>query len=189
MTHSNWQQYKEYKWFQFIMSIVPWVQALSIMTNWGPETDKNRLWIEMAVGALGGGATITTLLSKSHRPNSGQALIAASLIATVDASQMSLAISACYLFRAIGQVIGVAIAAAIQQSVLLSSLMERLGDQPDLVRRIIQEPASVIPKLDGVTQMAARLAYLSSIQGVFAFVVASGAMLTAVCLAIRAHPL
>jgi hypothetical protein len=36
------------------------------MTFWGPETGMNRLWIEMAVGALGGGITITTLLSEWH---------------------------------------------------------------------------------------------------------------------------
>lgn len=47
------------------MSLIPWLQAISIMTNWGPETSIHRLWIEMAIGALGGGATITTLLSET----------------------------------------------------------------------------------------------------------------------------
>ena len=58
------QHYKEYKSFQAVMSVIPWIQALSIMVGWGPETSLNRLWLEMAVGALGGGATITTLLSE-----------------------------------------------------------------------------------------------------------------------------
>jgi hypothetical protein len=103
---------------------------------------------------------------------------------------MSLAISACYLFRAIGQVIGVAIAAAIQQSILLSSLHSRLEGYPDsLIRSIIQEPASVIPKLEAGVQLQAKLAYLSSIQGVFAFVVIDGVALTAICVALRAHKL
>ncbi len=103
---------------------------------------------------------------------------------------MSLAISACYLFRAIGQVIGVAIAAAIQQSVLLRSLYSRLEGYPDsLIHSIIQEPASVIPTLEGWVQLQARLAYLSSIEATFAFVVAGGVALTAICIAIRAQPL
>lgn len=103
---------------------------------------------------------------------------------------MSLAISACYLFRAIGQVIGVAIAAAIQQTVLLSSLRKRLAGYPEsLIHSIIQEPASVIPGLEAGVRLQARLAYLSSIQGVFAFVVAGGVMLTMLCLSIRARPL
>ena len=103
---------------------------------------------------------------------------------------MSLAISACYLFRAIGQVIGVAIAAAIQQSILLSSLRSRLEGYPEsLIRSIIQEPASVIPHLDNSVQLQARLAYLTSIEYVFAFVVVGGIGLTAICIALRAHSL
>lgn len=34
------------------------------MVGWGPETSIHRLWSEMALGALGGGAAITSLLSK-----------------------------------------------------------------------------------------------------------------------------
>nr|WRH23635.1 Histidine phosphatase superfamily [Naematelia aurantialba] len=178
--YAGWhmRHYKEYKWFQFIASLVPWIQAISIMVFWGPETSVHRLWVEMAIGSLGGGAIITTLLT--------------SLIATVGPHEMSLAISACYLFRAIGQVVGVAIAAAIQQSVLLRSLTERLGDLPDaaaLIHSIIQEPASVIPHLDKGVQVQAKLGYLASIEAVFGFVVAGGAVLSAICLSLRAHRL
>jgi hypothetical protein len=105
---------------------------------------------------------------------------------------MSMAISACYLFRAIGQVVGVAIAAAIQQSILLSSLIERLGDKgypADLIRSIIQEPATVLPTLEPWVALQAKLAYLASIQGVFAFVVTGSFALSVVCLAVRARPL
>jgi hypothetical protein len=103
---------------------------------------------------------------------------------------MSVAVSAGYLFRAIGQVIGVAIAAAIQQSVLLKQLSHRLEAYPaELIHSIIQEPASVVPTLEPFVQMQARLAYLVSIQGVFAWVVASGVALSCVCLALRAKPL
>lgn len=104
--------------------------------------------------------------------------------------EMSIAISACYLFRAIGQVVGVAIAAAIQQFILLQSLTSRLEGYPEgLIHSIIQEPASVIPKLDSWVQLQAKLAYLASIEAVFGFVVLGGVGLTAVCLALRAHHL
>ncbi|ORY33117.1 major facilitator superfamily domain-containing protein [Naematelia encephala] len=65
--YAGWhmRHFKEYKWFQFVVSLIPWLQALSITTLWGPETSVHRLWIEMAIGTLGGGATITTLLSTS----------------------------------------------------------------------------------------------------------------------------
>ncbi|GFZ47341.1 hypothetical protein JCM24511_05084 [Saitozyma sp. JCM 24511] len=176
--YAGWhmRHWKEYKWFQFAVSLIPWLQGLSIMLSWGPETNVHRLWVEMAIGALGGGAIITSLLT--------------TLVACVEPSEMSLAISACYLFRAIGQVIGVAIAAAIQQSVLASSLATRLEGYPaDLIKAIIQEPARVLPELDGWVAMQAKLAYLASIQGVFGFVVGGSFVLSLVCLAIRARPL
>ena len=103
---------------------------------------------------------------------------------------MSLAVSACYLFRAIGQVIGVAVAAAIQQSVLSQQLYSRLSDYPnDLIRSIIQDPAGVVERLEPWVRIQAKLAYLGSVQAVFGFVVATGVMLTAVSIGMKAHPL
>ncbi|WVR08976.1 hypothetical protein IAU60_006035 [Kwoniella sp. DSM 27419] len=174
--YAGWhmRHWKEYKWFQTVMSLIPWLQAISILVGWGPETSQVRLASEMAVGALGGGATITTLLT--------------SLIACVDPAEVSLAISACYLFRAIGQVVGVSISASIQQSILQSSLTSRLEGQPntdELIRRIVQEPAEILPKLSDALKWQARLAYLDSIRGVFGFVVAGGVALSLVCLAVR----
>ena len=32
------------------------------MTNWGLDTSTNRLWVEMALGQVGGGTTLTSLL-------------------------------------------------------------------------------------------------------------------------------
>ncbi|KAK4685900.1 sedoheptulose-bisphosphatase, partial [Tremellales sp. Uapishka_1] len=62
--YAGWhmRHYKEYKWFQLAMSLIPWLQAISIIIFWSPSTNIHELWIEMAIGALGGGATITSLL-------------------------------------------------------------------------------------------------------------------------------
>ncbi|WVQ73605.1 hypothetical protein IAR50_003185 [Cryptococcus sp. DSM 104548] len=175
--YAGWhmKHFKEYKHFQTITSLIPWLQALSIMLNWGPETSKTRLWSEMALGSLGGGATITTLLT--------------SLIASVEPAEISLAISACYLFRAIGQVLGLAISSSIQQSILFSSLSSHFPSNPQLVRKLIQEPAEILPLLGDGERWEARMAYLDSIRGVFAFVVLGGVGLTVVCMMIRGKKL
>lgn len=103
---------------------------------------------------------------------------------------MSVAISACYLFRAIGQVLGVSLAAAIQQSVLSRALVMRLpNESATLIRSIIQEPARVLPLLDGAVQLEARLAYLTSIRAVFLWVVLGGTVLTLLCVLMRGYKL
>ncbi|KAK1922622.1 major facilitator superfamily domain-containing protein [Papiliotrema laurentii] len=176
--YAGWhmRRFKEYKWFVVSVSVIPSLQALSIMTNWGIDTNVHRLWVEMTIGQMGGGAVLTALL--------------VALIAVVDKSELSLAIAAAYLFRAIGQVIGVAIAASIQQSILSTQLLRRLQDQPaDLIRAIIQEPATVIPGLEPTVKLQARMAYLRSVEGVFGFVTATGICLTMACLCIRAKRL
>ncbi|WVW79459.1 hypothetical protein I302_101428 [Kwoniella bestiolae CBS 10118] len=171
--YAGWHMkyWREYKWFQAGFSFIPWLQALSIAFFWGPQTDKNELWIEMALGALGGGVTITTLLT--------------SLIACVEPSELSLAISACYLARALGQVCGLSISACIQQTILLSSLTSRIPGNTKLVQKIIQEPAEILPLLSERLKIQAKLAYLDSIRSVFGFVVVGGVCLSVVCLSVR----
>ncbi|WWC63940.1 uncharacterized protein I303_106546 [Kwoniella dejecticola CBS 10117] len=171
--YAGWhmRHWREYKWFQAFASFIPWIQALSLTIFWGPNTDKNELWIEMAFGALGGGITITTLLT--------------SLIACVEPSELSLAISACYLSRALGQVIGLSISACIQQIVLFSSLTSRFPDNMELVRQLIQEPSEILPTLDPLSSLQAKLAYLDSIRSVFVFVILGGICLSAVSLSVR----
>lgn len=83
-----------------------------------------------------------------------------------------------------------AIAAAIQQAILARSLSERLsGVAPDLVDRIIQEPATIIPRLEDWMQVEAKLSYLESVDGVFGFIVVLGVVLSGVCISLRAHSL
>lgn len=114
----------------------------------------------------------------------------AALIASVDPSEVSMAISACYLFRAIGQVLGVAISASLQQSVLASSLASRLGDQSsEVISRIVDEPTVVIPTLDAIVRLQAKLSYLDSFDAAFYFAGAGGLVLTLCCMFMRAYPL
>ncbi|EIW67182.1 hypothetical protein TREMEDRAFT_64422 [Tremella mesenterica DSM 1558] len=180
--YAGWhmRRFAEYKKFQVVMSFLPWVQALGVVLLWRIDTGFIRLSIEMAVGASGVGAVMTSLLT--------------SLVACVDPAEMSMAMSALYLFRALGQVLGVAVSAAIQQSILLSSLTTRLSGIPSgegmkLIHEIIEQPTSVIPHLNEWTAIQARQAYLESIEGVFGIVVLAGVALTIVCLGVKARPL
>ena len=59
------KHFKEYKKAQAFFSIIPWLQAISIIIGWGPTTSLTQLWSEMAVAAIGGGFIITSLLSES----------------------------------------------------------------------------------------------------------------------------
>jgi hypothetical protein len=87
-------------------------------------------------------------------------------------------------------VIGVAIAAAIQQAVLASSLASRMAGVPgDVIQGIVQEPATYIPHLSDDLKRRARLCYLDSVDAVFVFIVVIGVGLSGICLAVRARPL
>lgn len=114
----------------------------------------------------------------------------AALIASVDKTQVSMAISACYLFRSIGQVLGVSISSAIQQQSLRSSLVSRLGtSSAALIKAIINEPTSVLPTLEEAIRIQAETAYLQSIRAVFVFAIVGGALLTGCCIGMTAYPL
>lgn len=111
------------------------------------------------------------------------------------------------MFRAIGQVLGVSISAAIQQSILLASLHSRLGsihgvtNLDGLIWDIVEAPTTVLPQLgslgsDGphagwgkLAEAAARLAYMDSLRGVFGFVLVGGVLMTGFCIAIRPQPI
>ncbi|TYJ56130.1 hypothetical protein B9479_003116 [Cryptococcus floricola] len=128
------------EWFQVCTPLILWLQAFSFM-----------LWSERAPSSAGGGIVSTTLIT--------------SLIACVEPAENSLAISACYLSRAISQAIGVAISSAIQQSILISSPSSRFPSNPDVITKLIQEPAEIMPLLGGEEAWEARLAYLDVIRG------------------------
>jgi hypothetical protein len=72
------------------------------------------------------------------------------LIAACPPEMMPLAISSSYLFRSLGQVLGVALTGSVQQWALTQSLNDRLGGVvgPDVLRSIVTEPSVVLRKLD-----------------------------------------
>lgn len=103
---------------------------------------------------------------------------------------MALAISASYMARSLGQVLGASVTGALQQGTLSASLHRLLPDAPPrLLVRIIREPSSTIPSLPIALKDAAVQAYLESIQAVFVFAVVGGAAMLVCACAIRAYSL
>ena len=114
----------------------------------------------------------------------------AALTVAVEPDEIALGVSAIYVFRAIGQIWGIAVGSAIQQGVLASSLHRRLPEaSATLISRIINSPATCLPALDLITRTQARLAYFDSIQAVFGYIAALGIVLSAMCLGVRASPI
>lgn len=72
------------------------------------------------------------------------------LIAACPAEMMPLAISSSYLFRSLGQVLGVALTGSVQQWALTADLYDRLDGVlgKDILRSIVTEPSVVLHKLD-----------------------------------------
>ena len=122
-------------------------------------------------------------------PQLSSSSLASDLLIFLSRRDMAMAIAASFLFRAIGQVLGVSLAFAAQQWVLERSLVERLGEssgevssfvslllrfqsatddipflRSQLIRRIIHTPSTTIPQLLPAIKEQAVLAYLISIQ-------------------------
>lgn len=58
------KRYGKYKWFQVWMNVLTVAQGISVLLDWQISSNVHQLWIENAIGSLGGGAVITSLLSK-----------------------------------------------------------------------------------------------------------------------------
>ncbi|GAA6060890.1 hypothetical protein JCM10212_000173 [Sporobolomyces blumeae] len=90
------------------------------------------------------------------------------IIASVDRSDMATATGLTYLFRYVGQVVGVASSASLLQAVLTSELHKRItGKGADKVIEKIRHVATIIPSLPSDQQVAARAAYLEALRAVF----------------------
>lgn len=70
---------------------------------------------------------------------------------------MPLAISSSYLFRSLGQVLGVALTGSVQQWALTKDLNARLGGvvSRNVLRRIVTEPSVILSQLDLVVRTEA----------------------------------
>ncbi|CDZ97896.1 Predicted transporter (major facilitator superfamily) [Phaffia rhodozyma] len=153
--------------------LLPLYASLSFLT-WGVDTNIHRMWIETAIASWGGGVVITTFLT--------------ALIASVDKENMAISISASYMFRSLGQVLGVTLTRALQQGILSWSLGNRLGHD-SRIPEIIKRPSVIFPTLPTDVHKEAVLAYLTSIDAVFVFASIVGFTMMLCALGMRSYEL
>ncbi|GAA5892113.1 hypothetical protein JCM5296_004065 [Sporobolomyces johnsonii] len=112
------------------------------------------------------------------------------LIASVDRTEMATATGLTYLFRYVGQVVGVACSASVLQAVLTSELHKRItGKGAEKVIEKIRHVATSIPSLPPHQQQAARDSYNSALRAVFLLNLAVAVVCFLSSLPIREYPL
>ncbi|BGO99762.1 hypothetical protein NBRC10513v2_003990 [Rhodotorula toruloides] len=112
------------------------------------------------------------------------------LIASVDRSDMATATGLTYLFRYVGQVVGVACSASMLQAVLTSELKHRITG-PGAAKTIdqIRHVATSIPSLPPAIQQAARDSYRYALRAVFLLNLGVAVACFLTTLPIREYPL
>lgn len=90
------------------------------------------------------------------------------LISSVDRADMATATGLTYLYRYVGQVVGVASSASVLQAVLTAQLKERITG-PGAAKTIerIRHVATSIKEMPPAVQVAARTSYRNALHGVF----------------------
>jgi hypothetical protein len=103
---------------------------------------------------------------------------------------MPVAVSSSFLFRSLGQLLGVSLSFAIMQWNLDRNLIKSLGPQSrDLIVKIVHNPSTVIPLLDFEKQVLVRLGYLESIQMAFVVVGAFATLLVVLSICMKEYKL
>ncbi|GAA6047387.1 hypothetical protein JCM3770_001279 [Rhodotorula araucariae] len=142
-----------YYWLIVITSGLPVISLTSFIFL----TEKSgwfHTWFAILPSGFGFGSVITATLI--------------ALIASVDRSDMATATGLTYLFRYVGQVVGVASSASMLQAVLTSQLTARITgpDAPSIIDQI-RHVATSIPTLAPAVQAAARESYRLALRAVF----------------------
>ncbi|KNZ77606.1 hypothetical protein J132_04973, partial [Termitomyces sp. J132] len=114
--------------------------------------------VALFISSVGNGSGITT------------SLIA--LIANAGPEDQAIATAVSYLFRSLGSVVGVSVGSTIVQEVLRTDLRRRLsGENVEEIILHVRESLDYINKLEPVTRVVVRAAYLEAVQATFTFTV------------------
>ncbi|GAA6002939.1 hypothetical protein JCM10207_001909 [Rhodosporidiobolus poonsookiae] len=142
-----------YYWLIVITSALP-VVALAFFTLLNEKSGWVISWLAILPSGFGFASVITATLI--------------ALIASVDRSDMATATGLTYLFRYIGQVVGVASSASLLQAVLNSELHKRItGHGSAKIIDQIRHVATSIPSLSPSLQQSARDSYHLALRAVF----------------------
>ncbi|BGP16916.1 hypothetical protein JCM10213_007361 [Rhodosporidiobolus nylandii] len=142
-----------YYWLIVITSSMPIIALASFCF-----LDENSGWVQSWLSILPSGFGFASVITAT--------LIA--LIASVDRSEMATATGLTYLFRYVGQVVGVASSASLLQAVLTDELHKRItGHGSAKIIDQIRHVATSIPNLPPALQTAARTSYHHALRAVF----------------------
>ncbi|KAK8866078.1 hypothetical protein IAR55_001229 [Kwoniella newhampshirensis] len=144
---------KKYYWLNAFCAIFGIVGSILIAT-WDVKTSEWMLWTNMSFMSLSMGAVTT--------------LTIVGLIADVGPEHVAVATSLSYVFRTIGQVLGVALSGALTQAVLERELESRItGPNADEIIASIRESSSSIRYLDEPLKTIAIISYRKALHAVF----------------------
>ncbi|GAA5977997.1 hypothetical protein JCM11641_004353 [Rhodosporidiobolus odoratus] len=142
-----------YYWLIVISSSFPIIALTSFVF-----LDENSGWVQSWLSILPSGFGFASVITAG--------LIA--LIASVDRSEMATATGLTYLFRYVGQVVGVASSASVLQTVLNDQLQKRItGEGSAKIIDQIRHVSTSIPSLPLPLQQAARTSYHLALRAVF----------------------
>ncbi|WVF70344.1 hypothetical protein IAT40_005134 [Kwoniella sp. CBS 6097] len=118
---------KRYYWLNFWTGLMGVIGTILIST-WGMTTSEWMLWTNFSFASFAMGAVTT--------------LTIVALIADVGPDHVAVATSLSYVFRTIGQVLGVALSGALTQAVLQNELERRIDDE-NVITSIRESSASI----------------------------------------------
>ncbi|KNZ77635.1 hypothetical protein J132_05004 [Termitomyces sp. J132] len=105
-------------------------------------------------------------------PGSGITTSLIALIANAGPEDQATATAVSYLFRSLGSVVGVSVGSTVVQEVLRTDLRRRLsGKNIEQIILHVRESPDYINKLEPVTRVIVRAAYLEAVQATFTFTV------------------
>ncbi|WVQ70843.1 hypothetical protein IAR50_000368 [Cryptococcus sp. DSM 104548] len=148
---------KKYYWLNAFCALIGVTGAILIAT-WDVGTSDWMLWTNMALGNFAMGAVTT--------------LTIVALIADVGSDHVAIATSLSYVFRTIGQVLGVSLSGALTQAVLERQLELKIqGPDAEKIIAAIRESSQSIRYLEEPLKSIAILSYQKALHAVFICIV------------------
>ncbi|WVO12917.1 hypothetical protein L204_100525 [Cryptococcus depauperatus] len=153
---------KKYYWLNAFSTLVGLTGTILVAT-WDANTPEWMLWTNMAFGSFSMGSVTT--------------LTIVALIADVGPDHVAVATSLSYVFRTIGQVLGVSLSGALTQAVLEKELGKRIqGPDTQKIIASIRGSSSSIRYLKEPLKSIAIFSYGKALHAVFICVVVMGAI-------------
>ncbi|EMD34270.1 hypothetical protein CERSUDRAFT_117143 [Gelatoporia subvermispora B] len=150
---AGWWMHKtgKYKLVNMAFGIFPFISAVMLCFMREDSSDA-QLWLSILPLGFGNAVVLQTVFI--------------ALLAHLPQSAMAVGTGFAQLFRGTGQVMGVALSAAIFQSVLNDQLHQRIPNDEDMITKI-RHSATLVAKLPPDLQRAARDSYAIGLRAVF----------------------